>query len=58
MTDQPQLDRFELEGRTFDFDPGRNEVWILPPVRRWAPKPQPEPSLWQRMVQSVKGAML
>ena len=59
MTEQTNLDRFELEGHVFEFDPtDRTVVWILPAVRRWAPKPPPEPSLWQRLVQGVREAVL
>ena len=56
--EQTNLDRFELEGHEFEFDPARrDEVWVLPPIRRWAPKPQPE-TLWQRLVQGVREAVL
>lgn len=57
MTQKTNRDRFTLAGREFAFDAERNEVWVLPPVRRRAPKPQPEPSLWQRLVQGVRGIL-
>ncbi len=49
-----KLDHFTLNGEGFDFDPDRNEVWPMPPGGAWVPAPKV--SVWDQLVESVKGA--